>query len=796
MQVQGLIDPVVLAALLGGVLLLVLAVALGRRPQLVVARPVFVLGCIAVVSLGAVLALVRFDPPGLRLALDPSTEPLLPRGDPARGIYEKAIHEFGNDEIFVIAMVTERDVFERDNLLLLQRVHKQIAQLPGVQKVSSLADTVSFRYVPEEDWVDVGKLMEDVPASPDELAALRARAMGDSLLRRNLVADDGHAAGISVRFREMSDKDFIASGLDEQIATVLADATHPGVRFHVAGRPHAKASVYRGMVRDLTVLVPIAVFAIAVVLALATGTRRGVLLPIGNVLVAVLWTFAAMALLGRPLTILSSMLGPELIAIGSVFGIHMVAGFDEERAGPGDAREITARTLAHEALPMAIAAATTEIGFAALCLSDVPAIAEFGAFAVLGVGCVTFLALTAVPAVLALLEPRRDVSALPASLARWSERFVLELKNGLARISSASARHADRCIVAGLVAAGVAAYAIPNIVIDTDYLSFFDEDSQVRRDFDAVNEQLAGAIPIYVVLSGSGPGAFREPVTLRAIETLKERADAIPGVSRTAAITDTLRVMNRAIEGDDPAQERIPEDRSAVMELYQLAPKEEVARFSNVNQSRANLVVRTGEVGSASVRDLVARLHALLGDVLPDGITGETTGNAILLARSADGIAGGQLQSVAAAAGVIFVLVTIALRSWKLGVIAMIPNLLPVAMFFALLGLGAAPLSLPTSLIGSVALGIAIDDTVHFLVRYRRERSAGLSPADAARVTGLRVGVPIATAAIMLSAGFAVIALSSFATLREFGVLFAVTVGFCLLAELVLMPALLVKTKA
>jgi predicted RND superfamily exporter protein len=333
-------------------------------------------------------------------------------------------------------------------------------------------------------------------------------------------------------------------------------------------------------------------------------------------------------------------------------------------------------------------------------------------------------------------------------------------------------------------------------VIDTDYLSFFDEDSPVRRDFDAVNERLAGAIPVYVVLSGDGPGAFREPAALRAIETLKQRAEEIPGVSRSAAITDTLRVMNRAIENDDPAAERIPDDRASVMELFQLAPKDEVARFSNVNQSRVNVVVRTGEVGSASVRDLVARLQSLMREVLPPGITGETTGNAILLARSADGIASGQLQAVAAAATVIFVLVTLSLRSWKLGVIAMIPNLLPVAMFFALLGLGAAPLSLPTSLIGSVALGIAIDDTVHFLVRYRRERSAGLSPADAARVTGLRVGLPIATAALMLSAGFAVIAVSSFATLREFGVLFAVTVGFCLLAELVLMPALLVKTKA
>jgi predicted RND superfamily exporter protein len=789
-------DPAVPGVLLAGVLLLVAAVGVARRPQLVVARPGRVLAAIGVVSLVAVLALVRFSPPGLRLALDPSTEPLLPRGDPARAVYEKAVREFGNDEIYVIALATDGDVFERENLLLLQQVHRAIARLPGVQRVQSLVDTVSFRYVPEDDWVDVGRLIEEVPESPEELAALRARAMADPLLRRNLVSDDGRSAGISVRFREMSDGEFIASGLDERIAEILAAAARPGARFHVAGRPHAKASVYRGMVRDLTVLVPLAVLAIAVVLALATGTRRGVVLPIANVLVAVLWTFAAMALLGRPLTILSSMLGPELIAIGSVFGIHMLAGFDEERAGPGDARAISARTLAHEALPMAIAAATTEIGFAALCLSDVPAIVEFGAFAVLGVGCVVFLALTALPAALALLPARRDESALPPSLARWSERFVLELRNGLARISAASARRAERCIAAGVAAAALAVYAIPNIVIDTDYLSFFAEGSRVRRDFAAVNERLAGAIPIFIVLEGDGPGAFREPGNLRAVETLKERAEAIPGVSRAAAITDTLRVMNRAIEGDDPAAERIPDDRSAVTELFQLAPKDEVARFANVNQSRVNVVVRTGEVGSAAVRDLASRLRALLREVLPEGLRGEPTGNAILLARSADGIAGGQLQSVTAAAAVIFLLVATSLRSLRLGVIAMIPNLLPVALFFATLGLGAASLSLPTSLIGSVALGIAIDDTVHFLVRYRRERTAGLSPAEAARATGLRVGVPIATAAIMLSAGFAVIALSSFATLREFGVLFAVTVGYCLAAELVLMPALLVKTRA
>jgi hydrophobe/amphiphile efflux-3 (HAE3) family protein len=795
-MLQGLLDPLVSGSLAAGLAMLVVSMLAGRYARLVVAHPRAVLGLVALVSVAALAALVRVEPLGLRLEIDPSTEPLLPLGDPARAFYERSVREFGGDEVFVIAVEFDGDAFTRERLSLLQAVHREIAQQDGVRRVQSLADTVSFRYEAAEDWIDVGRLMEAVPETPEALAALRARALGDPLLRRNLVSLDGRAAGIAVRFRDMSDRDFIASRLDERIGAILAAHEGAGVRFHVAGRPHAKAAVYRGMLRDLTVLVPIAVAALAVVLAFATGSRRGVVLPLANALTAVLWTFAAMAVFGRPITILSSMLGPELLAIGSVFGIHLVAGYDEQRRQPGSGRDIARRTLEHEAVPIAISAATTMIGFGALCLSDVPAVIEFGAFAVLGLGCIALIAQTALPALLALLPPHRERSALPPLLARWSERSVLEMERALARISSTSARHAEAWIAAGVVAAAVSAFAIPRIVIDTDYLSFFDEDAPIREDMRAVNRLLAGAVPIYVVIEGQGPGTFRDPAALRAIESLQARVDAIPGVSRTASVADTLRVINRAVEADDPAAERIPDDRAAVSELLQLAPKDEMERFVNVNHSRANLVVRTGEVGSAAVRELVARLAAPLRDTLSPELRGEATGNAILLARSADGIAGSQLQSVGSAAAAIFALVTVALRSLRLGVIAMIPNLLPVAMFFGLLGLGAAPLSLPTSLIGSVALGIAVDDTVHFLVRYRRERRAGNSPAESARVTGLRTGLPIVTAALMLSSGFAVIALSSFATLREFGVLFAVTVVFCIIAELLLMPALLVRTRA
>jgi predicted RND superfamily exporter protein len=261
-------------------------------------------------------------------------------------------------------------------------------------------------------------------------------------------------------------------------------------------------------------------------------------------------------------------------------------------------------------------------------------------------------------------------------------------------------------------------------------------------------------------------------------------------------VADLLRSMNRAVEGDDPAAERIPEERPAVTELMQLAPKDEIGRFLNGNQSRTNLVVRTGEVGSAAIRRLTSALRTAIRGELGDGITAEPTGNAILLARSADGIARSQGLAVGLATAAIFALVSGALRSWTLGLVALLPNAFPVLLFYGLLGLGIAPLSLPTSLIGAVALGIAIDDTVHYLVRYRRERRRGATPEEATRRTSLAVGRAIVVTSAMLAAGFGVIALSSFATLREFGLLFATTVGLCVIADLLLLPALLVRLRA
>jgi predicted RND superfamily exporter protein len=764
------------------------------RPAWLVGHPRSVLLALVAITAAALIALIEPDPLGLRLRIDPSTESLLPTGDPATEVYRETIRDFGDDQIFVIAMETD-GVFTVENLQALRRVHNGISKLDGIRSVKSLSKVTAFRYDPVQEWIAVRPFIEEIPDDPESLAALRERAVADPVFRQNLVSLDARTAALNVSFREMTDAEFIDADLDGQIRAILEKESGEGRRFYVSGRPHIKSVMYHAMVRDLQRLIPVALLVVAVVLVFVTGSIRGVVLPLATVALAVIWTFGAIAELGRPLTVLTVLLAPTLVAVGSAYGVHVVSRYGEERAAGGERDAVVLRTLESMRIPVLIAGFTTMVGFGALMLTDVPAVFEIGAFSVFGVASVTMLSITGVPAVLAL-TPMRASPFGEAALRRIAGASDALLGATLVAVGRFSRRRSGAVLVVfGLLTLGAVAM-IPRIAIDTDYLSFFDARAEVRRDFEAINRLLAGAIPLFVVIEGPGPGYLRDPEALRGIEALQRRIDELPGASRTLSFVDTLRILNRAVSADDPAEERIPDTRAGVAELLFLLPKGDLARFATVDQAEANLIVRTGEVGSAAMRRLTDGIEAVLGEsALPGAPRIFVTGNALLLTRAADGVAAGQPFTVGFAALAIFVLLSAGLRSLRLGLVAMLPNVIPVLIFFGALGAGAASLSLPTSLIGSVALGIAIDATAHFLVRYRSERDAGLDPEEAAQRCVEEVGRPIAIATATLFFGFGSVCFSEFATLREFGALSAMTMLVCTLTDLVLLPALLIRLR-
>ncbi|HIF95881.1 MAG TPA: hypothetical protein EYQ54_02450 [Myxococcales bacterium] len=768
------------------------ALALAYRSRWLVSHPRRVLSVLLALTILAGHSLFEMDPPHLRIRIDPSSEPLLARGDPVAELYREAVRDFGHDEIYAAAIVCE-EVFTRDCLGSVDGVSSRVAHLEGIRSVSSLVDATSLRWVESENWIEIVPFIDKVPDEPLALAQLRERALNDEVYRQTLVAGDAKAAALNVGFQNMDDAMFLASGLDASIIRILTDEVGENQNFHVAGRPHTKVHVYGGIVRDLLRLIPLAIVVMALVLWVFFRTFRGVAFPLGTALTANLWTFGTMAALGESLTLLTGLLGPLLLAIGSVYGVHVIARYEEEMPGASDPADAALRSLEEIRLPALIAGLTTVIGFGALLITDVPAVFQLGLFAMLGIVASTLLAVVGIPAGLALLplpSPDRQLAiGAPGSRRGRLDGWLLGLAQGVGR-------HSGLAIGIWILLGAGAVALLPRIEVDTDYLSYFAADDPLRQDFEAINRLLAGVVPIYVVIDGGGVGSFRDPDLVKAVDALEEQLDSLPGVSRTLSFSDMLSRLNRAFHADDPKEERVPDTRAAIAELLFMLPKDELTPFLTVDHSRANVIVRTGAVGSSAIIDLERRLQSVLdANRLPGGAEARITGNAILLAHSADAISRAQPRSVGIAAIAIFLLISLALRSPKLGVVAMLPNLVPVLIFFGLLGAGLAPLSLPVSLIGSMALGIAIDDSVHFLVRYTRERRRARNPLEATLVCSRIVGRPIAITSVMLCLGFLVITGSRFATIQEFGVLSALTMGVCLATDLILLPAVLIRLR-
>ena len=781
------------AALMGAVVL-----AVARRPDLVVDHPRSVLAAVCAVTLVAAGAVFQLDYPFFRIQLDPSSEALLPVADPARDVYRQAVLDFGSDDMYVIAMETD-DVFQREQLEALRRISDEIRRLDGVTAAESVLDVHAYRYDPVEEMVEITRFIPEIPESADELAELRERALADPLYPRVIVSPDGRTAALNVSFRPMTDGEFVERDLDGRIQRILAAETAPNRHFFISGRPHIRAEAHHLMVRDLITLIPLAVVIANVSLFLISGSRRATLIPLVTCLTGTLWAYGALSLMGENLNVITIVLGPILICVGTVFGIHLIARYEQISQQAASSRQAAFETLLYVRLPVLLAGVTTCVGFGALLLADVHATNQLGGFCLFGIAAITMLALTAIPALLAL-TPLQHAAHDDRPL--WDQRTRLAgvigrlIQGALEKIGHLNVRYPGRVLLGWGAVTAVALWLIPQTVINTDFLMVFDEDHRVRTDFADVNRALVGSVPLYVILNGSEEGTFRDPAMLRKVEQMEAALRETPGVSHVLSAASLVKVANEVLQEGNPEEYRIPDTRPAVAEAVFTIPKEQLRRLANSNHSKANIVVRTGELGSSSMRALEARIRAVVARYDLNGVEADVTGNAILINRSADGIAGNQLAQVGFAALTILLLVTLAFRSLRLAVLSMIPNLVPVTLFFGALGAGAAELSLATALIGSIALGIAIDDSVHYLVAYHRLRGEGWEPERAALDCVLRVGRPIVITTIMIFVGFLSLLVSNFVTLREFGYLTSMTMAICLASDLTLMPSLLVHLRA
>jgi hypothetical protein len=729
-------------------------------------------------TLGAVLAVTGFFGFfALSIRVDSAIENLLPDEDPDRAFYEQARAEFGGEEATVIGVFAD-DVFAPEVLASIDQLSSRLAAVDGVREVVSLTTVKGVES--EDSGVRVGRLMRALPRTEAEAAAFRARVFANPLYVGNLVSADAAATSILVQFDEMSQDEFERRAVETNIrraARTLGSREPPAI----TGIQTLKQVGARTMQGDLARFIPMSTLVVLLILLWEFRTLRGSLLPLCSVLMGLVWTTGFMVLTGARINMGTLVLHPTLIVTGVAYSIHVVSRYYQEIAPGRPTAEVVRAALGHSRLPVAIAALTTVIGFASLASNPIHAIRDLGIYSVFGITAIFLLSLVFVPAVLTLLPAVITVRVED----RRSDRLAVFLQ----RLGGVATRRRWSFLGAGVALCALSAWQASAIRVETDYLGFFDRDSAVRVDNRRITEKLGGSLPIYLVIDGEGPGAVTRLEVLAAMRELQEFVAGLPGVDGSLSLADYFSVMQRVLNPESGG--RLPGSQGEVEQILLFADPAEIRPVANRDFSRANVIVRTRLSGSAEVGELARRVTDWAAAHLPRGVEVRPTGTLILLNRSADALAYGQVTGLAQVLLVLLILMSLFFLSLRIGLLTLVPNVVPIVVLFGFMGWWGIPLNVSTSMIAAIAIGIAVDDTIHYLSEFNSQIRTIGNQEEAILRTAQVIGRPIIFTAIALTAGFLVVCLSSFQPVRHFGVLASVTMAVGLVTELVLTPALL-----
>ena len=713
-----------------------------------------------------------------RFRVDSAVDQLLPEHDTDGAYYDTVRQAFGSEEIAVVGLFAD-DVFAPVTLARLDRLTRALAALPGVQDVTSLTNLQ--RMTMGAEGLSREPLMPPLPLDAEQVAAFRVRALADRLGRGVVVSADGRSTGVWVRFRAMPDEEFIARGLEDQLRQVVA--AHPGDEaVAITGLPTIKAQTAHNMVQDIALFVPLALLVMVGVLIWAFRTWRGLLLPLASVVIGLTWTIGIMVLAGDAFTMGSLVLPPLIISSGVAYAIHVVSRYYiEVRPGRSHA-EAVAIAMEHVRLPVFMAALTTLIGFGTFVTSPIPSMRDFGFYAALGIAVVFVACLVVIPAALTLLPPPAMV---PARLEEggWFARFV-------AGCGALSMRHRWVMLPLFAVLLVVGAAGITRLRVETDYLRFFSASHPVRVDNQLVSRSLAGTQVVSVVVDAQGPESVTRSDTIEAMRALQHFIDQQPGVDRTLSLLDQLDSVRTAVS---PARVGAPfTDQAEIAGLLNLLAPHDVRHEVNADHSRAQITVHTRLSSSQEVGGFVDRVEAYAAARFPAGVAVHATGTVVLLNRSADALAWSQVWGDAQVMVILLALMALLLRSLRLGLLSMVPNVLPIVLLLGIMGYAGIDLNICTSTIASISIGIAVDDTIHYMLGFYDELRGGASREDAILATLRGVGRPILITSVALSAGFLIVCLSNFQPVRHFGLLAGSTMIIGVFTDLFLLPALLI----
>jgi hypothetical protein len=741
------------------------------------------------VVLVVVLALVGWAASGMRfLQFRTDFRMFFSQDNPQLAVFNTLEKTYAkNDNILFVLAPRDKQVFTPRTLAAVERLTHAAWQIPHAGRVDSITN---FQHVTAvDDTVVVDDLVRQAEQlSSEEVARIRSIAVQEPLLRQRLIAPQGHVTGINVILR-------IPAGSKEQVipqATAFARAIAADIR---AAFPELDIYLTGGVVmdnafgeateRDLKTLIPIMLTLLIVALGFLLGAITGTLVTVLVLCLAITSALGLAGWLGITLSP-SSAAAPTIIMTCALADcVHLLAVFFQRLRAGGDRRTAMVHCLQHNAWPMCLTGLTTTVGFLSMNSSEVPVFRDLGNISALGVVSAFVLSVTLLPALMMVLPIR-----LGRARTTWSDRLWQQWPTLVVRW--------HRPLFWGMTAVTIVLLVcMARNELDDDFVKYFGPSVDFRQATDFTTDHLTGIASIDYSLGAGSYASITNPDYLGQVEAFATWYRQQPEVLHVYTLTDVFKVLNRVMHDDDPAWYRLPETPDMAAQyllLYEMSLPYglDLNDRISVDKKATRVSVTLKNLSSRAVLALEERAQAWLAAHAPALARAEGGGLTIMFAHIGQRSIISMLLGTVIAEVIIALILIVAVRSLKIGLVSLIPNLLPAGMAFGLWGIFVGHIGMAVSVVASMTLGIVVDDTVHFLSHYlegRRQRGLDVTQAVAYAITA--VGPASLMTGIILVLGFAVLAFSSFEINAAMGLLTAIAIALATVAEFLYLPPLL-----
>lgn len=728
---------------------------------------------LAVISACAAFALRQ-------VRVDYDFEKFFPKNDPELDRYLAFRERFGYDNDFLLFGIERADgVFDRELLVRVDSLAMRLGRLPLVMKVLSptrMAEPIVTPFgVFETPYLRIG--------SDTLLAVDSARIWNDPRMKDFFFSDDGKAMLVALNAEPGLSKEkcdhLLADVRRTLVETGLGDTRIVG---RIVGQDHYIVT----MVTETLFFLGASIALLAVFLWFGFRSSYGVVVPIAVVGLAILWQVGFMTALGKPLGILTMLLPTILFVVGMSDVVHILECYLEEiRNGVPRTRAI-AVTYSEVGLPTFLTAITSGIGFATLGTASIPPLQEFGLYTAIGVLVAFTLAFTLLPALLVLtpphkLLPRTDRGSpwdgrLP-SLFRWTLRNRRRVLLAFGIIS-----------VLGIVGAS-------RIRVNNFLLEDLPRHDPLKEGFVWFEETFGGVRPFEMELTTTdSTRSLWDLAALQEIEKVQSFVDSTYEVDGISSPVTVMYSLNKAFNGGAPSYYRLPDDSTECARMAKRAKllgKQLLGSIVSADGRTARLSGRRVDEGGAVHKVKNAELQQFIAQQVDTNVVRfHQTGMAYLIDRNNETLSTQLVRGMGLAVLLTALIMLWFFRDWRMVLVALIPNLVPLLFIAGVMGVLGIDLKVSTAIIFTISFGIAEDDTIHMLASLRQNLRQGLSPAYALKRTYLRTGKAVTVTSLMLLSGFITLIFSDFASVYYMGILITLTLAFAFVAELLLLPAL------